>query len=230
MPINYVLFENNLTSDPDDYMAMVRATGTAELNDIIERIIQQGSTVTRPDIVSVLEDFFTAVENMTLEGMNVNTPVANFGASIKGIFEGQDDMFDASRHQLTATVSPGKRFRKIISEQGTVSKQEAVKPKPNPQDYTDINTEARNSVLTPGGMGQLVGHRLKFDPADTDQGIFFVASDGSATKVVVVGKNKPGGLIFMIPTLPAGEYTIEVRAAFGDEIRSGALDATLTVA
>jgi hypothetical protein len=48
--------------------------------------------------------------------------------------------------------------------------------------------------------------------------------------VVVVGKNKPGGLIFMIPTLPAGEYTIEVRAAFGDEIRSGALDATLTVA
>jgi len=58
MPINYVLFENNLTSDPTDYMAMVQPTGTAELEDVIERIIQQGSTVTRPDIVSVMEDFF----------------------------------------------------------------------------------------------------------------------------------------------------------------------------
>jgi len=42
MPINYALFENNLTSDPTDYMAMVQPTGTAELEDVIERIIQQG--------------------------------------------------------------------------------------------------------------------------------------------------------------------------------------------
>jgi len=49
MPINYVLFENQLTSDPTDYMAMVQPTGAAELDDIIERIIQQGSTVVKAD-------------------------------------------------------------------------------------------------------------------------------------------------------------------------------------
>ena len=42
MPINYVLFENHLTSDPTDYMAVVQPTSTAELEDVIERIIQQG--------------------------------------------------------------------------------------------------------------------------------------------------------------------------------------------
>lgn len=58
-------------------MAMVQPTATAKLEDVIKRIIHQGSTVTRPDIVSVLEDFFSAVESIVLEGMNVNTPGAN---------------------------------------------------------------------------------------------------------------------------------------------------------
>ena len=233
MPINYTLFENNLTSDPTDYMAMVQPTGTAELEDVIERIIQQGSTVTRPDIVSVLEDFFTAIESMALEGMNVNTPSANYGASIKGIFDGQADGYDPSRHQISAKVTAGKRYRRAIGDRAQAVKQEAVKPKPNPLEYTDINSGERNSVLTPGGMGQLVGHRLKFAPADPEQGVFFMAPDGSSsTRVDVVGKNKPGELMFMVPdSLAAGDYVLMIRAGFGeDDVRMGALEATLTVA
>ena len=47
MTINYVLFENNLTSDPNDYMAIVQPTGTADLDDIIERIMDE--TVMSPE-------------------------------------------------------------------------------------------------------------------------------------------------------------------------------------
>ena len=114
-----------------------------------------------------------------------------------------------------------------------MSKQEAVKPKPNPLEYTDINTGERNSVLTPGGMGQLVGHRLKFDPADPEQGVFFMAPDGSSsTRVSLVGKNMPGELMLLVPdTLVAGDYLLVVRVAFGeDDVRMGTLEATLTVA
>ncbi len=232
MPINYVLLENNLTSDPNDYMAAVQATRTAEMDDIIARIIQQGSTVVKADIVSVLEDYYTAIENMVLEGMNVNTPLANFGASIKGVFNGPADGYDPSRHQIVATTSPGKRFRRAIRERAQAVKGEALKPRPNPVEYTDVNSGTANSVLTPGGMGRLVGHRLKFDPADAAQGVFFIAEDGSATRVAVVGRNKPGELMFVIPALAAGEYTLEVRAKVygGEDVRAGALDATLTVA
>lgn len=93
-------------------------------------------------------------------------------------------------------MTPGKRYRKAVREQAQAAKQEAVKPKPNPLEYTpstgsgrcDINSGERNSVLIPGGMGQVVGHRLKFDPADANQGVFFVAEGGGATKAVVVGE------------------------------------------
>ena len=64
----------------------------------------------------MLEDYHSAIENLVLEGMNVNTPLANLGASIKGVFDGQADSYDPARHQLTATVSPGKRFRAAIND------------------------------------------------------------------------------------------------------------------
>ena len=106
-------------------------------------------------------------------------------------------------------------------------------PRPNPVEFTDVNTGERDSLLTPGGMAQVVGHRLKFDPADAAQGISFVAEDGAETKVDVVGRNKPADLMFIVPqSLAPGDYTLEVRAVThgSDEVRSGALDAVLTVA
>lgn len=80
-------------------------------------------------------------------------------------------------------------------------------------EYTDTNSRERNGLVTSGGMGELAGHRLKFDPTDENQGIYFVAEDGSATKVDVVGLNKPAALMFIVPdTLAPGDYTLEVRA------------------
>jgi len=232
MSINYVLLENRLTTDPDDYMARVQPVGTADMETIIERMIQQGSTVTRADIVSVLEDYHTAIENLVLEGMNVNTPLANFGVSIKGIFQGVTDTFDPARHQLSAAVTAGARLRKTLRERGQVAKQETAKATPNLLEYVDLNTGERNGPLTPGGMGEIIGHRLKFDPTDLQQGIFFIAEDGTETRVAIVGQNKPGDLMFLVPdSLTSGEYRLEVRTVFkgGSEIRSGALDVTLTV-
>jgi len=202
------------------------------LEAVIERMIEQGSTVVKADILSVLEDYHSAIENMVLEGMNVNTPGANYSVSIKGIFDGQSDTYDPSRHQVSPSTTPGRRFRKAIEQRAKPVKQEAVKPKPNPLEYQDLNSEARNSVLTPGGMGELVGHRLKVDPADDAQGVFFVAEDGAETKVVVLGRNKPADLMFLVPdSLTAGNYTLEVRAKIysGEDLRVGALEVPLVV-
>jgi len=232
MTIAYVLFENNLTEAPNDYMAMVQPTGAADLDQIVERMIERGSTVTKADIFSVLEDYYSAIESMVLEGVNVNTPLANYGVSIKGIFNGADDSYDPSRHQVAGTVNPGRRYRKTIRERAQTSKREARKPAPNLVVYVDINSGERDSLLTPGGMGQIIGHRLKFDPADPVQGIFFMAQDGSETRVTTVGKNMPGELMFLIPSdLTAGDYTLQVRATIygSQDVRSGTLNATLTV-
>ena len=48
----------------------------------------------------------------------------------------------------------------------------------------------------------------------------------------VVGRNKPGELMFIVPAgLASGDYTLEVRATIhgSEDVRTGALGATLTV-
>ena len=85
-----------------------------------------------------------------------------------------------------------------------------------------------------GNIGQLSGSRLKFDPAEADEGLYFVADAGGETEVTVVQKNKPSQLVFLVPAgLAAGTHHLEVRARMGTgtaarELRSGRLDAPLT--
>ena len=103
---------------------------------------------------------------------------------------------------------------------------------PNPTAYSDFGSESNNSVLTPGSPGQLIGHRLKLDPADLRQGVFFVAGDGSAVQVAMVMRNKPADLMFMVPDgLAAGEHSLEVRTAptAESDLRTGRLRHTLIV-
>ncbi len=86
-------------------------------------------------------------------------------------------------------------------------------------------------MLTPGGMGRLYGARLKFDPSDPRQGIFFIAADKTETRAGCAAENVPQQLIFLIPPLLAGTYTLEVRNLAEDSLalRRGSLGYALTV-
>jgi hypothetical protein len=77
------------------------------------------------------------------------------------------------------------------------------------------------------------GRLLRYDPADPSQGLFLVAADKTETRVERIIKVRPSEVSLIAPALPAGTYTLEVRAAFdedGTDIRSGKLLEALTVA
>jgi hypothetical protein len=80
-------------------------------------------------------------------------------------------------------------------------------------------------------MGRLVGSRLKVDPDDPEQGIFFIAEDGRATRVEVIAKNVYSELIFLVPAnLSPGTYRLQVRALFNQsDLRAGHLGQKLTI-
>ncbi|NJN99394.1 MAG: DUF4469 domain-containing protein [Anaerolineales bacterium] len=227
MPINFSLHQNNLNTETTQFRAVVHSSGTMDYEQIVERVVKQNSTVTRSDVMAALNDFFAAIEDALLLGYNVNTPVANFRASIKGGFDSELDGFTAGRNTVEASISPGPRLRKTMQD-AQVQKQESSERLPRPLYYTDLNSGELNGPITPGGMGQLTGHRLRFDPADPTQGIFFI--NGSVTRVSIAGKNDPSELMFLVPaTLTPGDYALEVRAASNGTLQIGLLKKTLTV-
>jgi len=149
------------------------------------------------------------------------------------VFNGATDKFDQTRHSLDVGANPGSRVRKTVRDNGSVVKDEAVKPAPNPIELRDIGSDTTNDQLTPGNIGQLSGSRLKYNPDNPDEGVYFLpVGVGGETKVTTVQKNKPAQVVFLIPAgLVRGQYHLEVRARIsgGTELRTGRLDAVLTV-
>lgn len=231
MAINYALFENHLTSDPEDYAAQVKITGSADLEAIADRMIDQGSTVTKADILAVLEDTIKASEGYLLDGYRVQLGgFCELFPRIKGVFNGIIDTFDSSRHRIDVGANPGARVRKTVREGATVAKAEAIKPAPALLEYVDLGSGDVNGTITLDNIGTINGHRLKFDPGQADEGIYFVNVDGGAeVKATAIQKNKPGQLVFLVPAIASGQYYLEVRKRFRDssELRTGRLDETL---
>lgn len=52
MTLKFALFENNLTSDPNDYMAVVQGLQSKTQEDVIDYMVSRGSTVTKAEALS----------------------------------------------------------------------------------------------------------------------------------------------------------------------------------
>lgn len=232
MPIQYSLQENPLVKDATVYKAVVTPIDSVSQTEIAKRILERGSTVGEADILAVLSLYNQVVVSYLQEGYNVNTPLTNFKASINGNFTGMADRFDSARHSIKISTSPGSDAQKAMRDVSP-EKTESALPAPYLMEFTDITSQTINDILTPGGLANLVGLRLKFDPTHAEDGIYLIDSANVATKIVSVATNKPSELVFMIPAgLAKGDYRLEVRVAYTQAkiIRTGVLDLPLTVA
>ena len=233
MAINYSLYENKLPAAGDTYAARVNIKGSIGLEQIADRIVGMGTTVRKADILAVLENTCQACEEYLIEGNRVNVGgVFDLFPSIKGVFDSITDSFDPARHKVEVSAAPGTRLRKNVQESASVEKQQTILPMPTLLEFVDLGSGTTNTSATPNNIGTINGHRLKFDPDDLTEGIFFVDKFGADFKVLAIQKNKPGELVFMIPALEVAQnpYTLEVRAHFSvaGELRTGTLEYELT--
>ena len=233
MAIKYYLQPNPITPDPNDQSARVISNQVHDVTSITKEMLKRGSTITEADISAVLNVFFDVVTDEVAEGNSVNLPLVNIRPGINGVFASLTDSFDISRHIKKATLSAGLKLSQKM-ETAAVEKINQPIAAPVLIEFTNINTQTVNSILTPGGIGQIVGEELKFNPANVAEGVFFVSATGTATKVTVLASRTEGKLVFSIPTgLTAGNYTLEVRKGYGSTniaVRNGSLQDTLHVA
>ena len=209
--LKYSLRENLLTPAPDDYMAQATDVRSYTLDEIIDLMMEKGTTLTRADVAATLQVYGEVVSAIIKDGSAVNTPLMNTSMSISGVFDGANDAFDKKRHTVNLNITAGTLLRDAVTKV-KCEKTEGVSTDPYITEVTDIVTGTVNTTLTKGGVVQLVGSRLKFDAKDTAQGIFFVPETGEAVRAAVIAENKPARLMAIIPAgLKAGTYYIEVR-------------------
>ena len=233
--LKYCLRENLLTPAPDDYMAQAADVRSYTLDEIIDLMMDKGTTLTRADVAATLQVYGEVCSSLIKDGAALNTPLMNTALSISGVFDGANDSFDKKRHTVNLNLTAGTLLRDAVTKV-KCEKTEAASTDPYITEVADIVSGKVNEVLTKGGVVQLVGSRLKFDAKDKAQGIFFVPETGEAVRATVIAENKPARLMAIIPAdLPAGTYCIEVRTKIAEggkalkNLKTGRFAKALTV-
>lgn len=216
MNLKYALIESLITADTSDYTALVQDTDSYGIDAITQKMLDKGSTVTRADVLAVLTNFFEVVEQITREGGAIHTDLMQSRPSITGVFNGADDKFDPKRHQIHTNLNPGKSLKKA-TEQIITQKVDAPQIGPHITEVKDAVSGSINTALTSEGAVELVGNGLKIAGLDLATGVWFhnLAIGASSYKVATVVINTDKQLIVTAPTLPAGEYHIELRTFQG---------------
>nr|WP_180485630.1 DNA-binding domain-containing protein [Treponema socranskii] len=218
--LKYALRENLLTPAPDNYMAQVADVRSYTLDEIINLMMEKGSSVTRADAAAVLQVYGEVCALLVANGAALNTPLMNASMSISGVFDGANDSFDRRRHAVNLNMTAGTLLRDALASV-KCEKTQIASIDPYITEVKDVVSDTVNSALTKGGIVQITGSRLKFDAKDETQGIFFVPETGAPVRATVVAENKPARLTALIPqTLDAGIRYIEIRTKLLDNNKS----------
>ncbi len=233
MSIEYMLVSNHLVQDGKGYVARVHTHSNLGLREIVDQMIKGGSTVTSVDALAVLESAVLTAENMLALGHRVNFGgLVSLRPRIRGVFDGPTDNFDPARHVLGVSAVPGPEVRKNLNKNGQVEKINLTETTPIVQRYVDAATGEIDTTVTPGTIGSVEGVRLKYDPAEADEGLYFIdLATETETKVDIVQRNMPSELVFLVPQLSAGSYNIELRCRPNGtpDLRKGRFKTELTV-
>ena len=234
--LKYSLRENLLTPAPDDYMAQAQDVRSYTLDEIIDLMMDKGTTITRADVAATLQVYGEVCASLIKDGSALNTPLFNTALTIAGVFDGANDSFDKKRHTVNLNMTAGTLLRDAVTKV-KCEKTEAAGTDPYITEVADIVSGKTNEVLTKGGIVQITGSRLKFDAKDASQGIFFVPETGNPVRASVIAENKPARLMAIIPAdLAAGTYYIEVRTKIigssqkSKTLKTGKFDKPLTPA
>ncbi len=175
MTVRYSIVENTLVDGRKVHRAMVHPTATITAEEFIDKIAQDNTTLTKADAVGMVEEIFRNLILLLRDGYTVRLPFGVYRPSIRGAFENPEDLFDPRRHEIVISVSPGIRSRQAMRREARAERAVRVGPAPNVTSYADHSSGQKDGVLTPGGVGRVYGSRLKFDPDDPQQGVFFLA-------------------------------------------------------
>jgi hypothetical protein len=217
--------------NPNDRRAQVSGYEVVTEKEIFEYMARSGSTVTPAEAKASFEEITETVGYFLQHGYGINTGFLNIRPVITGVFHGDDDHFDHTRHKIRFRAHLGKLYNHV-ADGIRVEKVLAPALNPLPVELEDIASGAVNEILTPGGVATLTGLRLNFKPEDVKQGVFLKDASGTELRISRILSRRAKQVIFQIPAdLAQNEYTLEVRILLSGnrEVKTGTLPEKLTV-
>jgi len=103
MGIKYLIFQTRLQGE-SSFFGRVILKGTLDQSAMVERMLNMGKSLTKPDITAVLQLATMAIQKACSEGYKVNLGgLVQLTPTIGGEFQAKNDSFTSPRNSLYLT-------------------------------------------------------------------------------------------------------------------------------
>lgn len=209
------LRKNQLTDDPNDYMASIIVNGSVGINTIVDELQNEGMELKCETVIDIISRFNRKAADLVLSGYNVNTGLVYMRPVIKGVF--YDKTWNPATNSVYITINQSMDLRNAVAETVVEIMGEQADPL-EILSLTDKTTGKTDGTLTPGRNAELKGSYLKIAGENPDCGIAFKnMSTQAITKLTLadIVLNEPSRLMIFVPsTLEAGEYELSVSTQY----------------
>lgn len=214
----FYLRDNPLTKDnTKDCIAEVK-TGPKTLTkeDTAREIKRTGSELKLPTILSVTSQDSDIILEALLNGDSVTTDLCQFSPRILGAFDNPDAQFNPAIHKLTFDIIPTKKLRDALKNVKVIN-MGAKADVARIRLVTDTLTGLFDGSITASEDIMITGNNIKIAGDDAVVGVFFVADDGTTTKVTRrLTQNDPSKVIARVPALADGSYTLRIVTCYNN--------------
>ena len=203
----------------ENHVAVVQTMPSITIDNIAQAIVSERTEYRLDTIIAVANLIEEKIRQFVCQGHTIVTGTARYSPSITGLFTGTTGAFDAKVNACTVNLTASKALREEV---------EKVKPvfSGYVQDLggariglvTDCTTGLTDGTITPGGILDVVGNKIKCLNAD-GSGIGKVSLVNTKTQaetdIPTLVINNPSRLLFSLPvTLPQGTYRLRVETYF----------------
>jgi len=229
--INYFLRKNPLTSSDENlYMAAVGKKDTQREKEVIENMMKRNTTITRQDIILVLDLLEETVTDLVLNGFPVITNLFKARVSIRGGFTCLDDEFGKDRHKLCLNLTPSKKFRDKLEKDATLEKTEQKSFTTAISRLYDYSSRTFTTAFAPGALIGVHGKNLLPEEGDPQIGLI---RDGETTLIPlgpILDVSERMVMGYLPSDLEAGEYHLVLVREEGMASETVPYDKKLTIA
>ncbi len=212
------LRENKVTGRADDYAAFVKSfNNTKTLETIAREIVDERTEYREDTILNILKLVEEKIRQSLCSGHPVMTENLRIAPAVAGSFDSHGELLGGSGMKCGVNVTASRILKDEMAgvKLHVLGVQELGGAKIDR--VKDLVTGKIDGTVTPGGMVELTGMKIKCVNRDgSGIGRFSLYDEGgSPEEVAAPGINDPSRIIFTLPSgLAPGSYRLEIETYF----------------
>lgn len=220
---NFDLEENVLTKDvKEDFVGKVKPIQTFTIEDVARFIAEERTEYRTETIVNIMGLVEAKIRQLACQMNVVLTDNVQYMPSVSGVFMGETGVVDPEKQRGVVNLIATNKMR---AETGQIGLEFSGRIRrlggANIGLVRDVTTGKTDGTITPGGMVEVTGSKIRCVGADgTGLGSLTLVSVGEGTvaaTITVLGINDPSRLMFTLPAdLAAGEYQLTLETWFSN--------------